>query len=312
MARTIFKEKKMKNILQTVLFGLFIAAFSSPALADLKVFACEPEWGALSRELGGDKVDVRDGTSALQDPHFVSARPSLIAAVRKADVVVCNGAELEIGWLPLLLRQSGNSAVQPGNKGNFAAADFVQKLEIPTSVDRALGDIHPQGNPHIIGNPHNISIVAKNLSERFAELDPGNADFYQNQYQVFEAKWQDAILGWEKKAAPFRGIPVVVQHKTWVYLTDWLGLEVITTLEPRPGIPPTTAHLQSVLNQIQKTPAKLILNAAYENDKPSRWLSEKAGIPEVTLPFTVGGTKQAQDIFKLFDVTINMLVENAK
>ena len=143
-----------------LIFG-FVLAAALPARAALDIFACEPEWGALSRELGGAKVKVRDATSPLQDPHFVTARPSLIAAVRKADIVVCNGADLEIGWLPLLLRKSGNRDVQPGAKGNFLAADFINKLEIPTSVDRALGDIHPQGNPHIVGNTHNISIVAQ-------------------------------------------------------------------------------------------------------------------------------------------------------
>lgn len=302
----------MKNIFKTIVISLFLAGFSGPALADLEVFACEPEWGALSKELGGDKVKVRDATSPLQDPHFVSARPSLIAAVRKADIVVCNGADLEIGWLPLLLRQSGNKDVQPSARGNFAAADFVEKLEVPTSVDRALGDIHPQGNPHIIGNPHNITVVANALSQRFAQLDPENAAFYQAQNQAFQGRWQTAIVRWEAAAAGLGGLPVVVQHKTWVYLVDWLGLEVVTTLEPRPGIPPTTSHLQGVLNQIQDSPPKLILNAAYENDKPSRWLSKRTDIPELTLPFTVGGTKEADTLFKLFDVTISMLVENAK
>lgn len=300
-----------QSLVFSFLFGA-MAALSAPALADLEVFACEPEWGALSRELGGDKVKVRDATSPLQDPHFVTARPSLIAAVRKADIVVCNGADLEIGWLPLLLRKSANKDVQPSARGNFAAADFVKKLEVPTSVDRALGDIHPQGNPHIIGNPHNITIVAEALSQRFALIDPENSAFYNEKYQAFANRWQAAIIKWEAAAAPLRGLPVVVQHKTWVYLVDWLGLRVVTTLEPRPGIPPTTSHLQRVLNQIKDNPPKLILNGAYENDKPSRWLSKRTDIPELTLPFTVGGTKEADDIFKLFDITIEMLVENSK
>ncbi|MHA1543967.1 MAG: metal ABC transporter solute-binding protein, Zn/Mn family, partial [Alphaproteobacteria bacterium] len=253
----------MNKIFKTIFFSLLVgswSAFAGPALADLSVFACEPEWGALSREVGGDKVKVRDATSPLQDPHFVTARPSLIAAVRKADIVVCNGADLEIGWLPLLLRQSANKDVQPSARGNFAAADFVEKLEVPTSVDRALGDIHPQGNPHIIGNPHNITIVAEALSQRFAQIDPENAAFYSANYQAFADRWRAAIIRWEAAAAPLRGLPVVVQHKTWVYLVAWLGLRVVTTLEPRPGIPPTTSHLQGVLNRIQGNPPKLILN----------------------------------------------------
>ena len=292
-----------------LIFG-FVLAAALPARAALDIFACESEWGALSRELGGAKVKVRDATSPLQDPHFVTARPSLIAAVRKADIVVCNGADLEIGWLPLLLRKSGNRDVQPGAKGNFLAADFINKLEIPTSVDRALGDIHPQGNPHIVGNPHNISIVAQALSQRFAEIDPENSAYYQARYQAFNDRWQSAIVKWETAAAPLRGLPIVVQHKTWVYLTDWLGLKVVATLEPRPGIPPTTSHLQKVLNEIRDSKPRLILNAAYENSKPSRWLAERTGVPAVTLPYTVGGTKEADDIFQLYEVMVNMLLEN--
>jgi len=293
--------------------ALFIlAALANPATAKVTVFACEPEWGALAGEIGGDNVKVQNATSAHQDPHFISARPSLIAGVRNADLVFCTGADLEIGWLPLLLRQSGNGDVQPGNSGYLAAADYVRKLEIPTSVDRAQGDVHPQGNPHIIGNPHNVAIVARELAERLAAIDPENADAYRQRYEEFQARWAEAIRRWEGEAAALRGAPIVVQHKTWVYLTDWLGLDVVTTLEPRPGIPPTTSHLQKVLKNIAASPPVMIINAAYENDKPSVWLAERSGVPEVTLPYTVGGSKQADSLFSLFDVTIAALTENLK
>jgi zinc/manganese transport system substrate-binding protein len=292
------------------LFILFSGA--SPALGKITVFACEPEWGALAEEIGGGDVKVINATTAYQDPHFISAKPSLIAAVRRADLVFCNGAELEVGWLPLLLRQGGNGKVQPGNAGFLAAADYVRKLEIPTSVDRALGDIHPQGNPHIIGNPHNVAIVAGKLAERLEAIDPENAANYEQRFSDFDNRWQAAITRWETEAAVLKGAPIVVQHKTWVYLTDWLGLDVVTTLEPRPGIPPTTSHLQKVLVTIKENPPAAIINAAYENDKPSEWLSEKAGVPEVTLPFTVGGAKEATDLFSLFDTTLKLLLGAVK
>lgn len=302
----------MKLIKFLILFALASLFGAAPALAKTTVFACEPEWGALAEEIGGDNVKVINATTAYQDPHFIAAKPSLIAGVRRADLVFCNGADLEIGWLPLLLRQSGNGSVQPGNPGYLAAADYVRKLEIPTSVDRALGDIHPQGNPHIIGNPHNVGIVAEKLNERLQEIDPENADYYQQRYEDFAKRWDAAIQTWEAKAKTLKDMPIVVQHKTWVYLIDWLGLDEITTLEPRPGIPPTTSHLQKVLLTIENEPPSAIINAAYENSKPSKWLSDKSGVPELTLPFTVGGSKGAKDLFSLFEEEVNALLGAVK
>jgi len=294
------------SIIATAIVILLAAA--EPAAAKVTIFACEPEWGALAEEIGGDDVSVRNATNAMQDPHFVAARPSLIGRVRSADLVFCTGAQLEIGWLPVLLRQSGNAKVQPGTPGYLAAANYVRKLEIPTSVDRALGDIHPEGNPHIIGNPHNVSLVAIQLAQRLEALDPDNAEKYSARLAVFSQRWEAAIARWEGEMAPLRGIPIVVQHKTWVYLTDWLGLNVITTLEPRPGIPPSTSHLRDVLASLGDNPPKFIINAAYENDRPSKWLAKRANVPELTLPYTVGGSKEAKDLFALFDATINLLL----
>ncbi len=283
-----------------------------PASANVRVFACEPEWGALAMEIGGDKANVIVATSAKQDPHFISARPSLIAQVRRADLVFCNGADLEIGWLPLLLRQAGNAGVQPGTPGYLEAASFVKKLEVPTSLDRSLGDIHPQGNPHIATNPHNIFSVAQILAERLSAIAPGDRAYFVDRLASFNHRWTEAMTRWERQAEGLRGVPVVVQHSTWVYLVQWLGLNVVVTLEPKPGIPPSTSHLETVLETLRSSPAKMIINAAYENDKPSRWLAERSGLPEVSLPFTVGGSKEADDLFRLFDVTVGLLVENGE
>jgi zinc/manganese transport system substrate-binding protein len=285
-----------------------MVAFGGVARAEVTIFACEPEWGALAAEIGGDDVKIINATTALQDVHFISARPSLMAGVRKADLVFCTGAQLEIGWLPLLLNQSGNPDVQPGDKGYLAAADYVRKLEIPTSVDRALGDVHPEGNPHIVGNPHNIGIVARKLTERLQDLDPAHKDAYAARFTDFNGRWQAAITKWETEAAPLRGAPVVVQHNIWVYMVDWLGLNVITPLEPRPGIPPSTSFLESVLGQVQKNPPKMILNGAYENHKASEWLAKRSGVPEVTLPYTVGGSQDAKDLFSLYENEIQVML----
>lgn len=280
--------------------------------AALRAMACEPEWGALIQELAADKVSVYAATTALQDPHHIQARPSLIAAVRNADLLVCTGAELEVGWLPVMLRQSGNPNVQPGKPGYFEAADFVTKLEVPTRLDRADGDVHAAGNPHIQTDPRNIAIVAEALAKRLMQIDPANAGFYQSRYQDFAARWQSALQRWNKEAAPLRGMPVVVQHKAYPYLENWLGLNEVSTLEPKPGVEPTSSHLAEVLALIQRQPVKLIMRSAYNDSRGADWLAERAKIPAVVLPFTVGGSERAKDLFGLFDDTLAQLLKGTK
>ena len=279
-----------------------------PAQAALHVFACEPEWGALAQELGGRLVDVSVATNALQDPHQIQAKPSLIARTRNADLVACTGAELEIGWLPVLLQQSGNAKVQPGQPGNFAAADYVRKLEVPSQVDRSQGDVHAAGNPHIQTDPRNIALVATALGARLQQLDPAHAAEYAKLQSSFAQRWQQAILRWTAQAAPLKGAPVVSQHKAFVYLYDWLGMREVAVLEPKPGVEPTASHLQEVLASLKSTPAKMVLYSAYQDPRPSEWLSEHAGIPAVKIPFTVGGTEGAKDLFGLFDDTVARLL----
>jgi zinc/manganese transport system substrate-binding protein len=283
----------------------------APAHAALRVFACEPEWGALAQELGGKLVDVSVATNALQDPHQIQAKPSLISRARNADLVACTGAELEIGWLPVLLQQSGNAKVQPGQLGNFAAADFVRKLEVPTELDRSQGDVHAAGNPHIQTDPRNIALVATALAARLAQIDPANAAQYGKNEAEFAQKWQQAIARWSAQAAPLRGTAVVSQHKAFVYLYDWLGLKEVAVLEPKPGVEPSPSHLQSVLAALKSTPAKMVLYSAYQDPKPSEWLASNAGIAVVKVPFTVGGTDAAKDLFGLFDDTIARLLAGA-
>ena len=291
------------------LFALIISAGSQLSFANLKIFACEPEWGALSLELAGDKAHIYNATNAFQDPHHIQARPSLIAAVRDASLLVCTGSELEVGWLPILLRQSGNPGIQPGKPGSFEAASYVRKLEVPTLLDRSEGDVHPGGNPHIQTDPRNIALVADALSKRLAELDPANAAYYQARYQSFNGRWQSAISRWQKVAAPLRGQAIVVQHKGFPYLENWLGLKQIATLEPKPGVEPTSTHLAEVEAQLKRQPARMILRAAYNDGRASAWLSQRANIPAVELPFTVGGSDRAKDLFGLFDDSIERMLK---
>ncbi len=295
--------------LKTICAGLATTMLLAlPAHAALRVFACEPEWGALAQELGGSLVDVSVATSALQDPHQIQAKPSLIAKARNADLVVCTGSELEIGWLPVLLQQSGNAKVQLGQPGNFAAADFVRKLEIPGQLDRSQGDVHAGGNPHIHTDPRNIARVATALGARLAQVDPAHASQYAQRLSDFSQRWQQAIARWTTQAAPLKSVAVVSQHKAFVYLYEWLGLKEVAVLEPKPGVEPTASHLQAVLASLKITPARMTLYSAYQDPKPAEWLSKNAGIAAVKIPITVGGTEGAKDLFSLFDDTVARLL----
>jgi zinc/manganese transport system substrate-binding protein len=300
----------MKTFLRYIV-PLLIAIAWHPAHADLSIFATVPEWAALAQELGGDKVKVYSATNALQDPHHVEARPSLIARARSADLVVATGAELEVGWLPLVIQQAGNPKIRPGQPGYFEATSYVALLGKPTRLDRAEGDVHPAGDPHIQTDPRNIGRVAGELAARMAQLDPANAATYGARQAQFAARWNASIANWEKQAAPLKGASIVVQHKAFTYLEAWLGLKEVAALEPRPGVEPTTSHLSSVLDTLKTTPAKMVIRAAYQSPRASEWVAERAKINAVALPFTVGGTDGAKDLFGLFDDTIARLLKGA-
>ena len=293
-----------KFLLWMIVLAIMI---TTPVEAKLRVFACEAEWGSLLTELAGDAVDVDVATTALQDVHVVEARPSLIAKMRKADLLVCSGAQLEIGWLPQLLRQAGNAKVASG-AGSFMAATQVVTLEKPASVDRSAGDVHPDGNPHVQLDPYRVLAIAMALSTRLAELDAANATIYQQRLGDFESRWEAAIKVWEAKAAPLKGKAVVVHHSSWIYLLQWLGMHEIGSLEPKPGVPPTSSHLSSLIDVTKSGGAIAIICAAYQDSKPSEWLAERTGVPALVLPFTVGGDDQSKDLFGLYDSTINKLL----
>jgi len=303
---------KFKTPLFLILIAFAITGMTQSAYASVRIFACEPEWGALAHAIGGDDVNIYTATNGLQDPHHIQARPSLIARMRRADMVIATGAQLEIGWLPVLLRQASNTRVQHGQPGYLAAANYVRKLEVPARVDRAMGDIHPAGNPHIQTDPHNIARVAVELVKRLRLIDPAHAKAYQTRYDAFSTRLQTAELRWAKEAAPLRGMRVVVYHKGWAYMNRWLGLIEAGTLEPVPGVPPTTSHLSDLLSKLQVQPATLVLYAAYQDPRAAEWLSKRAHIPAVKLAFTVGGTPDAKDLFSLYDDTINRLLAAAK
>ena len=289
-----------------VVLGLLCAAPSS-AYAKVNVFACEPEWAALSKGIGGDLVEVYTATKAHQDVHHMRAKPSLLAAMRKADLVFCSGASLESGWLPILLQKAGGANVQQNTVGWLMASDFVRKLEVMEEVDRSMGHVHPEGNPHVHLNPHNILDIADVLTERFFLIDQANGATYEANLSTFKNKWKTAIVAWESNGVGLKGSNVVVYHKSWTYLTDWLGINIIASLEPKPGLPPTTAHLESLLQSLKGKKVKAILVAPFENEEAAEWLSERTGTPVLHLPYTIGGSDNANTLKGLFDETLSML-----
>ena len=294
-----------------ILCLLFIGgmAVPSPASADLRVFACEPEWAALAREIGGEKVNAYSATHVRQDPHHIRAKPSLISRIRRADLVFCSGADLEVGWLPLLLQRGARAGVQPGKTGHLMAAEHVPVLEIPKLVDRSLGDVHPGGNPHVHMNPNNILILARELARRMAILDSENATHYRNRLSAFSDGWRKAMDGWKRRVAQLSGMPVIVHHKSFTYLFDWAALKEIATLEVKPGIPPTVSHLNKLLQLARTTNVKAILRAPYDPSDGTEWLASKTRIAQVELPYTVGRDAGPGALADMFDRTIALLEE---
>ena len=293
------------------LFAVLAASVPHAVLAKINAFACEPEWASLVSELGGKDVSVYQATSPKQDPHRVEARPSLVARMRSADIVVCSGADLEIGWLPVLLQSAGNSKVKPGQPGYFMAAELVERVDVPEQVDRSMGDVHPFGNPHVHLDPRNLAIIANALSQRLGEIDPDNANAYAQRNASFQEKLSASIARWEDEAASLKGLSVVTYHRDSAYLINWLDMSMATTIEPKPGIPPSTSHLAKLLKELNAEPADLILRMAYNEPKAPEWLHERTGIALAELPYTVGGTREAKDLFTLFDDTIRRMREAA-
>ena len=301
----------MNPILRTLCVAAALL-LTLPAQAAIKVLATTADWSALTTELGGDKVNVYTATSPLQDVHQVDAKPSLVARARSADLVVANGAELEIGWLPVLLQESGNARIQPGAPGYFEATSALRLVDIPTAVDRSMGDIHPLGNPHAHLDPRNIALVAKALTARLAAVDAANAAYYQARGTDFQTRWAQAMTRWNAQAATLKGVPVVVIHTDQAYLVRWLGLQQLAAIEPKPGVPPSAGYLAQLVGKLSSAPPKMILRNAYNDPKAAEWLADKVKAPVVMLPFSVGGTPGAKDLFGLFDDTLSRLQATAK
>ncbi|MBI2678575.1 MAG: zinc ABC transporter substrate-binding protein [Candidatus Koribacter versatilis] len=283
--------------------------FSATAEAkQLYVVTSTTDMASLTQEVGGDKIKVEAIAKGYQDPHFVEAKPSFLLKLRQADLLISVGLDLEIGWLPPLVTQSGNSKIQPGGAGSLDASQFAAILEKPTGpVSRAMGDVHPLGNPHYWLDPDNGRRIAKGIATKLGAMDPGNAAYFQQRFQDFDQRLTDAEKRWDTQMAPYRGRKVVSYHKSWPNFAKHFGLNVVGYVEPRPGIPPSPQHTMELMAQMKREGVKLIMVEPYFDLKtPNSVAAAASGKVVVMLP-SVGGEPQAGDYFKLFDYDVQLL-----
>ena len=287
------------------LWVLCILFFATPAFAKLNIAATLPWIGSIASEIGKDKVRITSFVKPNQDPHFVEAKPSMILEVRKADVMMYNGMDLEIGYLPVLVESSKNPKIQTGNPGNFDCSKFIEPIEVPTAVDRSMGDVHPQGNPHYQLSPKNILRVAEGMAEVLSRADPENAGFYLKNFSSFKQRLQEKQKEWS--AIPLRGKKFLAYHKFFEYLASEFGFEIIGYIEPKPGIPPSAGHIEKLIEMIRKTKPDGILSLSYYGQKEVNFLSQKTGVKSIIVPHDVGETEKVKDWFSLMDQVLKSL-----
>lgn len=302
---------RMIRILAAVA-ALLLAAAPGLARATVEIFACHSEWAALAQELAGPRARIFTATTALQDVHRIQARPSLIARARTADLTICTGADLELGWMPLVRNQAGNPKIQPGQVGFLEIAPLVPRIEMPAVIDRAMGDVHAMGNPHVQWSPRAVMVGAEEVTRRLVRIDPEGKAEYEARLADFRTRWSEATARWTRMGAPLKGVGVIQHHKEHSYLFDFLGMPVTGSLEPKPGVEPTSSHLQSLLDQQATQPARMIVRSSSRNAQPSEWLSARAHIPAVMLPAGPGGSPAAKDLFSTYDDAIQRLLDALK
>ena len=287
----------------------FALAGAGQGASTINVITATQDLASLAAEVGGDHITAEAIAKGYQDPHFVEPKPSFLLKLRKADLLVVVGLQLEIGWLPPLITQSGNSKIQPGNAGYLDMSQFCEILEIPTTqVTRAMGDVHPLGNPHYWLNPENGRRIAKALSSKFSEMHPADAAYFAGRYAEFDKRLTEAEKRWDAQMAPYKGRKVITYHRSWPNFCERFGLVVVDYVEPKPGIPPTPAHTLEVINTMKRENIKLILVEPYFDLRtPNSIANAVGGSVQVLMP-SVGGVKEVTDYFKLFDYDINLLV----
>jgi zinc/manganese transport system substrate-binding protein len=277
----------------------------SISLAQLKVVATYPWIGELVKEVGKDRVSLYVIAKGTEDPHFVVPKPSHIAKMRDADLLIVQGASLEEGFLPPLLQQSNNPKIQPGRQGYLELSQFVELIEKPVNISRAMGDVHPEGNPHYQLDPHNIPPLARAIAERLCQLDSPNCAYYRGNLEDFLKRWNARLTEWDREFAKLKGIKVIQYHKLYDYLLQRYGMVLVGTLEPLPGIPPTGKHIEGLISQAQGV--KFILQDVYHEKRTAQFVAQRLNAKVVILPHDVGAVPEAKDLFSLFDEILRRL-----
>ena len=295
--------------MKKVLIALSLVIISNSALAKIKVFTCEPEWTSLVKEITKNKAVVYQAISGKQDPHKIQARPSLIAKVRNSDLLVCSGADLEIGWLPVLIEKAANNKIKVGTLGYFEATSVIDVIDKKSNVDRSMGDQHPYGNPHIHLNPHNILIVGQEIVKRLSKIDPNNSKIYQENFASFQSKFSNKILEWENKAKVLVNKNIISHHADINYLVQWLKLNLLSTIENKPGIPPSASQMKKLVDDFKDSNILAINSFIMNPAKPSNWLSNKLQAPKVSLHYTVGSQNNIKNLFDLFEENLRILLD---
>jgi zinc/manganese transport system substrate-binding protein len=304
----------MKTLIRAVIAALGAVLLSAvPARAQLNVVTTTSDLGSIAQEVGGDKVKVTSLAKGYQDPHFVEAKPSFVLILNKAELLVAIGRDLEIAWLPPLVTQSRNAKIQPGANGYLDASQNVKILDLPTgAITRAMGDVHPSGNPHYWLDPENGGRIARSIEGKLSQLDPANAAYYKGRAADFERRLAEAQKRWKAMMAPYKGAKVITYHRSWTNFADAFGLDVIGFVEPKPGIPPTPQHTLDVINAMKAQNIKIIMVEPYFDTKTPNSIASKSGAKVLIMPPSVGGVPEAADFFKLFDYDVNLLVEAIK
>jgi ABC-type Zn uptake system ZnuABC Zn-binding protein ZnuA len=297
-----------RNLLKTAALALIaIAASGASVFAQIRVVATTPDLASVAREIGGDKVSVVALAKPTEDPHYVDAKPSHIVTLNRADALIEGGAELELGWLPPLLENSRNSRISAGAPGRIVASEGIKLLEVPTSFDRSKGDVHSLGNPHFMIDPVNVRIIARNIANHLAQIDPNNAATYNGNLGRFNAKLDAKFAEWQKELAPYRGARIVTYHKDFIYLAERFGLTIVDELEPKPGIAPSPAHLAQVIIKMKATNAKVILVQPFQNRRTAETVARQTGAEVLDVPQQPGAAPNTTSYFDLMDNLVHTL-----
>ena len=300
--------KPLIHIKFKIIFIIFCIFYPGSAVATINVVTTTQDIASIVKEVVGDLVNIKAIVRGYQDPHVIEAKPSFMLKVNRADLLVYQGLELEVGWLPMLIQGGRNKKVMPGQLGHLDISQAISPLAVPVGeLDRSMGDVHPQGNPHYHLNPENGLLMAGIISDRLIRLDPENADAYEVNLKDFRRRLEEKIRAWKTRMQKFQGLKVITYHATWNYLLDFLSIESIGTIENRPGIPPSGKHLSELAKVMQQENARVILQANFFEKKYSDLLVGKTQGEVAVLPAYVGGVPEASDYFKLFDVLINRL-----